>query len=247
MMYGTRRLVVLAAVVGALALVGCGSDNPAGPSGASGVSVSGVLLGEGASVSASSVHASAASGGEITVEVEGQPISTTISGNGTFLLEDVPAGTFTLVFLQDGTEIGRVTITADAGVQVKIVVQKKGVKVVLVDLEIDDGSDSNANDSCPIEGGRVGSSIELEGHVASLTAGGFEMTVNGNRVHATNGFVLTVNAGSNALTCNGKKNATCQLGVNDQVHVRGSLTECDAGSAAVTATEVKVQKSGNGS
>lgn len=245
-MYGTRKLVVLAAVIGALALVGCGSDNPAGPSGSSGVSVNGVLLGESASVSASSVHASAASGGTITVEVEGLPISTTISGNGTFVLEDVPAGTFTLVFLQDGTEIGRVTITADPGVQVKIVVQKKGVKVVLVDLEIDDPNDSNANDSCPIEGGRAGSDIELEGHVASLTNGGFEMTVNGNRVHATNpGFAVTVNGGT--VKCNGKKNATCQLGVNDQVHVSGHLDVCDATGATVTAREVKIQKPGNGS
>ena len=240
----TRKLAVLAAVFGALALYGCGSDNPAGPSGSSGVSVSGVLLGESASVAASSVHASAASGGEITVEVEGTSLSTTISGNGTFLLEDVPSGTFTLVFLQNGTEIGRVTVTADPGVQVKIVVRKQGVKVVLVDLEIDDGSDSNANDACSIAGGRVGSSIELEGHVAEADGGDFTMTVNGNRAGVT---VVTVHAAGATLKCNGPKSSTCNVSSRDQVHVRGTLDQCDASDTVVTATQVTVQKSGNGS
>jgi hypothetical protein len=245
MMYGTRKLAVLAAVFGALALYGCGSDNPAAPSGSSGVTVSGVLLGEGASVTASSVHASAASGGAITVEVEGQEsLSTTISGNGTFVLEDVPSGTFTLVFLQDGTEIGRVTITADAGVLVKIVVRKQGVKVVLVDLEIDDGSDSNANDACSIAGGRVGSSIELEGQVAEAGGGDFTMTVNGNRAGVT---VVTVHAGGASLKCNGPKSSNCSVSSRDQVHVRGTLDQCDASDTVVTATQVTVQKSGNGS
>jgi hypothetical protein len=244
-MYGMRRLALLAAAFGTLALVGCGS-NPAGPSGSSGVTVSGVLLGQGASVSASSVQASAASGGTITVEVEGTSLSTTISGNGTFRLEDVTPGTFTIIFLQNGTEIGRVTITASAGFQVKIVVQKQGVKVVLVDLEVDDGSGSNANGSCPIEGGQVGSSIELEGHVAAPTDTGFTMTVNGNRVHATNGsFAITVNTSGSSIKCNGNKKATCEPSVNDQVHVSGSLDMCDANAATVKATEVKVQKSGS--
>jgi hypothetical protein len=241
MMRGTRRLAVLSAVFAALALVACGDNNPAGPSGASGVAVSGVLLAEGASVAASSVHASAASAGTITVVVEGTSLSTTISGNGTFELQDVPPGTFTLVFLQDGTEIGRVSVTAAAGVQVKIVVQKKGAVVVLVDLEVDDGTGPDASGSCLIEGGRVGSPIELEGHVAALSDTGFTMTVNGNRAHGA----VTVNAADSSLKCNGPKSSTCELSVNDQVHVRGSLTECDATVATVTATEVKVQKSGS--
>jgi hypothetical protein len=245
MMFGTRKLAVLAAAFGALALVACGDSNPAGPSGSSGVAVSGVLLSEGASVAASSVHASAASGGTITVMVQGTSLSTTISGNGTFELKDVPPGTFTLVFFQNGTEIGRVTITADAGVQVKIVVRKQGVKVVLVDLEIDDGSDSSANDGCSIAGGRVGSPIELEGQVVGVVEkdASFTMTTQGNR----GSEVITVNYTRDNLKCNGPKSSTCKVSSMDQVHVRGTLDRCDAQDTIVTAKQVMVQKSGNGS
>lgn len=143
-MESRRNLLILVVAAAALGLVACGDSSPAAPSGAGGVTVQGVLLGEGAAFTASS--AASSSGGPITVMVEGTSISVTISGNGTFELEDVPAGDFTLVFLQDGVEIGRIEITAEDGSEVDVTVRVVDSEVVLVkiDFDGDDGDDDAA-------------------------------------------------------------------------------------------------------
>jgi hypothetical protein len=239
-MHGRHSLLIVAVAAATLALAACGDGNPAGPSGNGGVSVKGVLLGDGASFTASSNDGT--SSGPITVMVEGTSISVTISGNGTFELEDVPPGTFTLVFLQDGAEIGRITITAGDGVEVKIVVQKKGSVVVLVDLELeDDDSDSDTNKTCRVNGGRAGDRVELEGNVASGNSTRFEMSVNGNRASGP----VDVDASGASFKCNGKTGGDDCPGAVKQgakVHVRGTLTSCTMNEALVKASEVKVQK-----
>jgi len=241
-----RRGTVLSVAAAALMLVACGSS-PTAPSGSGGVVVRGVLLGEGATFTASSTD-SASSGGTITVVVEGTSISTTISGNGTFELEGLTPGTFTLVFLQNDAEIGRVTVTAGDGFEVKIVVTLEDSVVVLVDLELDDpdqGDDDgdNGDKTCMIDGGRVGSRIELEGNVVSANGTTFTMTTEGNRASGT----ITVSASGASFKCNGdsKSNTQCKASAGAKVHVRGTLTACSTTQASVTATEVKVQKSGN--
>jgi hypothetical protein len=242
-MQRTRTLLIVALAATAVALVACGDGNPAGPSGTAGVSVKGVLLGEGASFTASSNNGSGS--GPITVLVEGTSISVTVSGNGTWEMEDVPPGTFTLVFLQDDTEIGRITITAAEGVEVKVVVQKKGAVIVLVDLELDDGDDDDEADStCMIHGGRVPDGIELEGDVVSGDSTGFEMLVNGNR----GSDPVTVDTSGANFKCNGKTGGDdCPGAVKSgaKVHVRGTLTSCTMSEAVVEASEVKVQKEGD--
>jgi hypothetical protein len=253
-----RKLVVLALALAAIALglSACGGT-PTSASGASAVLVRGVLLGEGASVTgitaSSLTGAPNTSSGSITVTVEGAGITTTISGNGSFELEDVPAGTFTLVFKRDGVEIGRLTITAESGMQVEIVVKLESSIVVLVDLKLehkDDkgnaGNDSDAAKTCLIEGGRVGDRIELEGNVTSVSGTSFTMTTSGNRAHGP----VDVSASAASFKCNGsdkKSTTSCQASVKTgaQVHVRGTLTSCSLSSATITATEVKVQKSGD--
>ena len=241
-MHGKTAGLTIAIAAAALTLVACGDGNPTSPSGMGGVSVQGVLLGESASVTSSSTASAKANGGPVTVVVEGTSISVTISGNGTFELQDVPAGTFTLVFFQDGAELGRVTITAGEGTRVKIVVQKKGAVVVVIDLELeDDGSDDDASRSCMINGGRVGDGIELEGDVTSGARTSFQMATNGNRASGP----VDVDASGASFKCNGKTGGDdCQGAVKPgaKVHVRGSLTSCTVSDAAVKATEVKVQK-----
>lgn len=246
-----RKLAVLAFAVAAVALglSACGGS-PTSPSGTSAVLVRGVLLGEGAGVTgvtaSSSTGAPNTSAGSITVTVQGVGITTTISGNGTFELENVPAGTFTLVFTRDGVEIGRLTITAESGVEVKIVVKLEGSVVVLVDLKLEhpgnNSNDPNTNKTCMIEGGRTGDRIELEGNVTSGGGTSFKMTTDGNRASGP----VDIIASAASFKCNGgdkKTSSSCQASVTTgaKVHVRGTLTSCSLSSATITASEVKVQ------
>jgi VCBS repeat-containing protein len=238
-MYRKLNLLTLAVAVAGLVVAGCGSDNPAGPSGAGGVTVQGVLLGEGAAVSASS-GARSASSGPITVEVEGEDISVTISGNGTWEFEGLPAGTFTLIFYQGDEELGRVTVTAGDGATVKVVVQKKGKVIVVVELEIDDDDGDDSESTSCLNGVGSGERLELEGEVESGDAQSFELLVNGRASDP----VTVMAAGANYV-CNGKTGDDgCPPAKLEgaRVHVRGLLTSCSGDKAVVQADEVKIQK-----
>jgi len=142
-MRGGKSLLIVGVAAVALAFVACGDDNPASPSGAGGVTVKGVLLGEGAAFTASSAANSSA--GPIEVMVEGTSISVVISGNGTWVLEDCPAGDFTLVFLQDGKEIGRIEITAEDVLEIDVLVKIVDSEVVLIKINFD-GDDGDGDD-----------------------------------------------------------------------------------------------------
>ena len=175
------RLALLTAL---LPLVGCGgSSNPASPSGR-GVVLNGVVIGsEVASSSSAGVSAQANSGSRITVTVEGNPsLSATVSASGTFVLEGLPAGSFTLVFTLNGVVIGTINITGVGDqVEIHIVVQVTSTTVILVNLDMGDDSQQGDTKTCLISGGRSGEKIELEGDVASGTPTAFKMDVNGNR------------------------------------------------------------------
>jgi len=244
-----QRLSLLPVAFAILALVSCG-ENPAGPSG--GIELQGVVLEgpSGASAQAMGLSTQSATKSKITVTVEGTSISAKVSANGTFTLKNVPAGTFNLVFTRDGTVIGTIQISVVEGSKrVKVVVDASGETVTLVsiDFETDQGeaeNGENPNKTCLINGGKVGQGIELEGNVTpdSTSFTNFKLDVKGNRA---SGFV-DVNASGASFKCVGQagKQADCQAQVKPgaQVHVRGTLTSCDMAQAAVTATEVKVQK-----
>jgi hypothetical protein len=241
------RLAVLAVLAVAAA---CGSDSPSSSSSGS-VRVQGVVLGMGsASGEVTASDAVKASGSTVTVTVEGTSVTTTVSANGTFELEGIPSGTFTLVFTKDGVEIGRVAITATEGAEVKIVVQVQSTTIIVIELEVedrddeDDGGSSTSPSACVISGGRVGSSIELEGTVASGNSSSFTMKVDGERSSAD---VSILTSGSTSFKCNGGAklgDAECKATVKSgaKVHVSGQLKTCSSASAQVTAGEVKVQK-----
>ena len=241
----TFRNLLLLVAGAALGLVACGSDNPASPSGSGGVTLEGVLLGEGAAFTASDDEGSDPSGGPITVEIVGTDLSVTISGNGTFKIDEIPVGGITVRFSQDGSVLAEFNIPyAAEGTTVKIVVKKEGSVIVLIDLKLedddDDDSDDSASGSCMIDGGREGDRIELEGDVLSGGGEAFEMTTNraSKPVH--------VDASNADFKCNGNTagDRECHEAVEPgaKVHVRGTLKECGSGSAEVTATQVKVQK-----
>ncbi len=244
-------LYLLLLMVG-LPLVGCGGSSPTSPSGAGKVVLHGVAVGaDGApAASAVGVSARAASKDRITVTVQGTSISTTVSTNGTFELEDLPTGSFALVFSINTTVIGTVTITGvPTQGEIQIVVQVTVTTVVLISLEIDDQeNDNDSSKTCMIEGGKVGRKIELEGNVDSGNATAFKMKINGER---SSGLV-DVDALHAQFKCNGDKNssaAACMDTVKPhaKVHVSGTLMTCAAGAAPkVVATEVKVQKAEGG-
>lgn len=236
------------------ALVACGGNSPTSPSG-NGVTLHGVALGSGAG---STFHGRAGalstSGGSITVTVAGTTISTTISANGTFELEGLPAGTFTLTFSSNGVTIGTVTITSvPTDAEVNVVVQVNTTVVILVKVEVNgtDETDSNDAKTCLIEGGKVGRGIELEGSVSSVSGTSFVMTVNGERASGT----VTVDASGASFKCNGDNgkedngkggdnSGTCdatRLTGGEKIHVSGTLTSCSMTDAQVTASQVMLQ------
>ena len=244
-----RLFVVLFAATG---LLRCGSANPASPSGP-GVTLEGMVLQGASAASAASagVSAQSARGGRITVTVQEDPSqSTTVSGNGSFKLDNVPVTGFTLVFSVDGVVLGSISISpvqATTTIKIKIVVQVTD-HVELVDLDMDD-EDQGASDpgnqdpkTCMINGGRAGEHIELEGVVASGGSDQFQLRVNGNR---SSGLV-DVTASGASFKCQGDKSspATCKASVKAgaQVHVKGTLTACTTSVASATATQVMVQK-----
>lgn len=253
-----RYLRAVFVILAALTLLRCGSS-PNSPSGA-GAKLQGVVL-QSATAHAQSVSSSS-QGGKITVTVQEDPsLSVAVSGNGTFEIQGVPAGGFTLVFSLDGAAIGQIRITAvSEGTTIKIVVKVAGQEVELVEIETENddetqtgntGNGGNAGNgggggdggakTCMIEGGKVGSNIELEGNVESGGSGQFRLKVNGNR---SSGLV-DVTASGASYKCNGNKGSSdCKANLRSgaKVHVRGNLTSCSTSAASVTATEVMIQK-----
>jgi hypothetical protein len=233
------------AAIAALVTGGCGSDSPTSSSG-DGVVVQGMLLSEGAAVGAADLSSSAAQAKKVTVRVEGTTLTVDVSANGTFKLSGVPSGTFTLVFLADGVEVGRVVVSAGDGSQVNIVVQVQGSVLVVIDIKVegtDPGTTPPTSSSCGINGGTLGQGIELEGNVSSGSSAAFKLSVNGRA-----SFPIDVNAAAASFKCVGNAKTTndaeCKAAVKTgaKVHVKGTLMTCAASSAQVTATEVKVQK-----
>jgi hypothetical protein len=241
----TRRYGLLLAVVASfgLLLAGCGGS-PTSPSGMGVVNLHGVALGANTASSASGLHAMSGSSG-ITVTVQGTSTTTTISANGTFELDGLPAGTITLTFTRNGVTLGTITITNVPGTaEINLVVQITAT-VVLVKVEIN-GTDTTADNetkTCLIDGGTVMQGIELEGEVSSLVSGSttsFVMAVNGQRAA---GGTVTVDASHATFDCAGVK-GTCDatlLKAGQKVHVSGTLNSCTLTTAMVTATQVKFQ------
>jgi hypothetical protein len=258
-----RRLAIAGLLVGTAALlaVACGGSSPTGPSVPAGVRVEGTVLdGSAGTGVVAQAGAATAANGPVTVTVKERPsLSVTVSGGGTFELEGLPDGSFTLVFARNGVALGEVPVTgASGGATVKVVVRVDGRTVALVQLEID-GPSALASPSprpspspagtCAIAGGTVGQPIELEGHVMELLTSpapgpAFKMDVNGNR----SGVAVTVDAAKASFQCVGNaKSSNCpsQLQVGAMVHVSGSLESCTTGATAeatVEATGVKIQK-----
>lgn len=247
-----RRSAVLALIFVAvsalgLSLVACGGSSPSAPSGR-GVSLQGVVLSGATGVAASDRAVAAGAKGTMTVTVQEKPsVTATVAANGTFELENLPAGTITLVFTIDGRVVGTITLTGiSEDAEVEIVVQVTPDGVILIQIRIEgpqtqpSPGTSPSTGTCLINGGTAGSNIELEGNVASGTSSLFKMDVQGGRASG----LVDVNAASASWQCVGQSASDCKAAFRsgNKVHVRGLLTTCSTTAALVNATEVKVQK-----
>jgi len=245
-----RVLLVWIAVGAAVIAPACGGGSPSSPSGSGGVAVQGVVLGDGTSFTASSgAGPSSAQAQKITVKVAGTSITAEVAANGTFELKGISSGSFTLIFLVDGVEIGRVVINAPDGSEVKLVVQVKNSVLVVVEIKVETGgtaaspSPTPTSSACWVNGGTVGQGIELEGDVTGGTSAAFKMAVNGRA-----DTPIDVNASSASFRCIGgakvPTDTECKASVKAgaKVHVSGRLESCTTSAAVVTAAEVKVQK-----
>jgi hypothetical protein len=247
----TQIFAPIAALVAAFTLAACSGDGPTSASRGGNI-LRGVALSEDASASSNGdVSAMAKSKGTVTVTVLEDPtVTTTISGNGSFTLTNVPVGTFTLVFTDEaGVELGRVTISGVTdSAEVELVVQFKKNGLILVKLVIEDDEDGDdAEKTCIINGGKVGTGIQLEGTADSGDAAAFVMTVNGNRASAP----VNVDATAAEFKCSGKGKApegtecSSLLTAGTKVHVSGTLLTCDLSTAQVIATKVQIKKTGD--
>ncbi len=247
-----RAMLSCVAVLLALFAAACGSNSPSSPSSSQAVNVQGVVLGGSAAapLTAQSNYPQANGGtGKITVTVAGTTQTTTVSASGTFEL-NVEAGTFTLVFYSNGVEIGRLEVTAQAGAQVKIVVQVQNTAFSVVQVKVD-GEDETETEtegtpgSCLVAGGKENGKIELEGTASSAVdgAGKFTMTVDPDR--STSPIEVTT-TGATSFKCNGTKltAAECKASLKptSKVHVSGKLVSCTTSPVPVNAAEVMVQK-----
>jgi hypothetical protein len=239
-----RSHVFLAAMIAVLglALSGCGGG-PTSPSEANPrVTLHGTALASPtASAETRDVQSLAAPGSRVTVTVQESPsLSTTISSNGTFELDGLPAGSFTLVFTSAGTALGTVSVNSvPSSAQVDLVVQITTTSVVVVRVHINGTDQTGDQKTCLINGGVVGQGIELEGSIGSFTGLTFQMDVNGNRASD----LVTVDAAGASFTCAGIK-GTCDatlIQTGQKVHVGGTLTSCTLTLAQVRATQVKFQ------
>jgi hypothetical protein len=137
----------LPVVVALTVLIGCGF-NPTGPFegfDGKGTRISGRFESDAAASNGVRATAAGAAGpyDGLRVYVNEKPsVSTNVSGNGTFTLTDVPLGTLTLIFENNGQVIGRIVIEGiRANQEVRITLTMSGNNhVVIVDDDRDAGS-----------------------------------------------------------------------------------------------------------
>ena len=213
----------IAALFAVSLLAACGGGDSPQEKGSS------ILIGK---VSATAMKAGGlqylAAGDPIEVIVEEHPeIRATADANGSFTLRGLPAGSFTLVFVQGGVTVGTLVFEEVApNQQITITVEldtsQATPEIVLVDED---------------RRGIGHAGIELEGLVENVVtlnpAGDSTFVIAGRTVIARPG-VTAIRKGNTRMTVN-------DVTVGTRVHVKGTAIE---GSTDVLAYEIKIQNPG---
>ena len=202
---------LLLAACGLLLVAGCGSSS-------SSQERSSIVVGK---VLTDATVAAKAAGDPIDVFVDGFPeITTRVAADGSFTLRGLPAGSFTLVFMQGTTEVGRLVFQeVAANQQITINVSLVEDEIVLVDED---------------RRGIGNAGIELEGPVQNVVVlnptGDSRFVIAAREVIARPG-VTAIREGNTRKTVN-------DVTVGRQVHVKGTTVP---DSTDVLAFEIKLQ------
>jgi hypothetical protein len=218
----------------ALLLIGCsGGDGgmtstPTGPpSAAAEIIVVGKMVAAPTAKSAAGTIATGnavplAEGDPIVVTVQGTPsITTSVGADGSFTLRGLPAGSFTLVFTQGGTEIGTLTFReVNPNQQITINIQVVSGEVVLVNED---------------RRGIGHTGIELEGLVENVVT----LNLTGDSTLVIAGRTVIARPGVTAIRKGGTAKTVADLTVGTRVHVKGALVE---NSTDILAYQIIIQE-----
>lgn len=162
-----------------------------------------------------------AAGDPIDVFVLSEPdIRTTVGADGTFTLRGLPAGSFTLVFVQGGTEVGRLAFQEVApNQQITIEVQLVDDEIVLVDED---------------RRGIGHAGVELQGQVQNVIT----LNPSGDSVFVIAGRTVIARPGVTAIREGNTRKTVADVTAGRQAHVKGTTVE---GSTDVLAYEIKLQ------
>jgi hypothetical protein len=227
----TRRISALVlALTSVAALIGCGSDNPAGPSGELGVNLRGMVLDQGvASVSSVSKMAGGqAAGDAMTVTVqENQAITATVGEDGSFTLRGLPEGNFTLIFKSaGGAVVGTLSFSqVKPNQEITITVQVTGGGLLLVEER---------------RNGIGHGDLEIEGLVDQVVT----VSLNADSTFVIDGYMVVARPGETAIREGNRSRTVEQVTVGRRVHVKGVWLAPSGSSGStqqVLANEIKLQ------
>ncbi|MCM2256618.1 MAG: DUF5666 domain-containing protein [Vicinamibacteria bacterium] len=221
------RSSLAALVVAAVFLLTACGGSPASPSPAapvaSGVTVVGRVVGATGSAASAEVGAASVPEGLVVSLRENPAVSVPVAADGSFTLRGLPGGSFTLVFLLAGSEVGSLPFTGLAPNQeLSLTVALSTAGVVLLEER---------------RNGIGHGDVELEGLVEAVLvvdlAADSRFTIAGHTVVARPG-VTAIREGNRARTA-------AEVAVGRRVHVKGVWLTAEAGGQPVLAHEIKLQ------
>jgi hypothetical protein len=227
----SRKLSVLAlAFASAVSLIGCGSDNPAAPSGGLGVNLRGMVLDQGvaATFSLSKMAGAQSAGDAITVTVqENQAITATVGDDGSFTLRGLPEGNFTLVFKNaGGAVLGTLSFSqVKPNQEITITVQVTGSGLLLIEER---------------RNGIGHGDLEIEGLVDQVVT----VSQSGDSTFVIDGYTVVARPGETTIREGNRARTVQQVTVGRRVHVKGVWLAPSSSSGStqqVLAHEIKLQ------
>ena len=212
-------LAALLAACGLLLLASCGGSGS--PSGTAAVEKSAIVLGKVVSDGAKAGVRLLAAGDPIDVYVLSDPdIKATVGADGTFTLRGLPAGSFTLVFKQGTTEVGRLVFDqVAANQQITISVKLVASEIVLVDED---------------RRGIGNAGVEIEGLVDNV------VTLNpaADSTFVIAGRTVIARPGVTAIREGNTRKTVSDVTAGKRVHVKGTTVPS---STDVLAYEIMIQ------